>query len=1305
MPIEQMIQREFEQRTYLPSCRSNWTAARRARARVVQKTLALFCFAALMIFAAQTQAADRPNVVVLLADDLGSKDVGCYGGPVETPAIDRLAADGVRFTDFHSGAPVCSTARATLMTGRHHLRTGVYTVIQDHIHNTHLLKSELTIAEHLKANGYDTVHVGKWHLGTPFRGMKKPWIDEHGFDYWFATDLNAAPSHRNPVNFWRNRERVGEMKGYACQLVVDEAITWLDKKRDAEKPFFLNVWFHEPHAPLAAPDNIVSQYGDLNDPAAIYSGTIDNTDRAIDRLLKKLADLGALENTIVIYTSDHGSYRPDRNGGLRGNKGSLFEGGIRTPGIICWPKGIEGGRLEDTPSGAIDLLPTICGLTGIEKPIGVQLDGADLSPLLNGKPKDFKRRQPLTWHSPTSQPVVVIRDGKYSLVGYRKAEYAKDKDAIRTVMEEMRVILEQKQGRKLTQSELWHQAHNSEIKTPAWSRLRGKFVMLNTFQEAWIPLIKTGSGGIGKFELYDLSTDPNQQHDVAQRFPEVTKRLQEQVLTVNSSVLNEAPNWATQNPTESQPKLNPKPAPNDAELEKLLSEVDEAALPAEYDPRNHQPYVDARMEALEPQQRGRVGRLWKEKRRLHPEMKNAGMSFVRILEFVADGEKRGEKLAKKPDEKPTEKPTENRVGKLGAEDNIDPAAANWHQWRGPDSTGVSRAAKPPVEWSEEKNVRWKIPVNGKGNASPIIWGNKVFLLTASNTNRVDASLPKPEDQPKRVFGITHPNTFYKFEVLCLERNSGKELWRRTASEHVPHEGTHHDADFASASPTTDGERLYCWFGSAGMHCYDLDGKKLWERDLGKAYIGASLGEGCSPVVHQGKVVVVRDQARQSSIEVLDAGNGKTLWKKERDEPNAWATPRIIEHSGKTQVITAASKSIRSYDLDNGEVIWHCSGLTGNVTPCPVVEGDVVYCMSGYEGYSLLALPLNAQGDISNSDKIVWSKEGGTPYVPSPVLYDGMLYFTQSNQAILTAVDSRTGETLLSRTRIPGLSNIYSSPIGADGRVYFTGRNGATVVLKRSRELEVLATNKLDDEFNASPAIAGRQLFLRGRKSLYCLENRASNKEPSKQEGESKQSNDSQQESVEEKTRIHRLANTKRSTFDAFSYINRIPDKPFDDETTEDFAGRIFGRLANQEGRILLKAPAGMDRLAYDGLKTFLAYEGTTSVGNCAACHTPADFKDGKLHVVKQNGDAKPTPSLRNVVKRKVDLRKTLLQKLAAARQKQAGKADEISAAYTAMKLNERDIPRLMSFLNLLEDVSPERFRQLILEAKVLDTSE
>ena len=413
---------------------------------------------------------------------------------------------------------------------------------------------------------------------------------------------------------------------------------------------------------------------------------------------------------------------------------------------------------------------------------------------------------------------------------------------------------------------------------------------------------------------------------------------------------------------------------------------------------------------------------------------------------------------------------------------------NWHQWRGPDATGVSRTADPPVEWSEDKNVKWKVAIDGKGTSTPIIWNDKVFLLTAIDTGVKDTSIPDPADQPKtNFFDIKRPNTEHAFVVLCLDRDSGKKLWRRTATTKIPHEGAHNDNDFASASPTTDGKHLFCWFGSAGLYCYDLEGNKRWERDLGEAEVGSSLGEGCSPVLHDGKLVIVRDHAGQSSIEVLDAKTGETLWKRQRDEDNAWATPRVIRHRGKTQVITAASGAVRSYDLDSGEIIWQCSGLTGNVTPCPVIDGDYVICMSGYKGYAAMAIPLTETGDISGSETILWQRDRGTPYIPSPLLYDGLLFYSQSNQSILTCVDSKTGETVYGPERIGQLSNIYASPVGASGRVYITGRDGTTLVIQRSRTLTELATNRLDDRFDASPALAGKQLFLRGAKHLYCLE--------------------------------------------------------------------------------------------------------------------------------------------------------------------------------------------------------------------------
>ncbi len=567
-------------------------------------------------------AKDRPNVILLLADDLGSKDIGCYGGPVRTPALDSLATNGVRFTDFHAGAPVCSPSRATLLTGRQHLRTGVYTVIQDHAHDMHLLEREVTIAEHLKDHGYQTVHLGKWHVGAPFRGRDKPTLNDHGFDYWLATDNNASPSHKNPTNFFRNGRRVGEIEGYACQILADEAISWLDQERQPHQPFFLNIWFQEPHAPIAAPDDMVSQYGELGDPAATYSATIDNTDRAIARLVTKLKDLGEWDNTLIVYTSDHGSYRSERNGDLRGDKGSHFEGGLRTPGIFHWPKGIPGGRIVSEPAGAVDLMPTLCGLLRLPRPSGVHLDGADLASLLTTR-GTFKRRQPLFWHWPMGQPSVTLRSGNHTLMGYRAHEYQKDTQRIGELLSQIQPMLEHDLDRKLERKEFFSLLYNSHFKNPETEKLRVEFVRLNQFQESWTADIKAGTGGFQRFELYDLSTDPNQQTDMASEQPKIVERLKTQLHEINNSVLADAPIWGSMANLPSN------------DLEKLLTEIDAHELPDAYDPANHQPYVDKRIEGMTNEQRSRLGRLWKEKQRLDPKMPNRGRSFIRILEFTA----------------------------------------------------------------------------------------------------------------------------------------------------------------------------------------------------------------------------------------------------------------------------------------------------------------------------------------------------------------------------------------------------------------------------------------------------------------------------------------------------------------------------------------------------------------------------------------------------------------------------------------------------------------------------------------------
>ena len=488
---------------------------------------------------AEGEQRQRPNVVLLLADDLGYRDIGCDGGPVKTPALDRLAANGVRFTDFYSGAPTCTPSRATLLTGRQHIRTGIYGVIVFDDSPMHLLEREVTLAEVLKDQGYATAHFGKWHVGH--KEPRKPNPNNHGFDYWFGMHSGASPSHKNPRNFLRNGEPVGDLEGYSCQIVVDEAITWLDEERDPDAPFFLNFWFHEPHDRVAAPDEIVSQYGALDDPGAIYSGTIDNTDRAIARLLEKLKEVDAPEDTLIIYSSDNGSYRADRVGNLRGVKGSAFEGGIRVPGIFYWPGTITNGYVEHEPAGLVDVLPTVCGLLGIDTPEGVHLDGSDLSPLLTDRGDEFTRHQPLFWAVPTSSPAVAMRDGNYTLLAYRDYEIPRDHQAIAALVAQIEDVLLKANtpgfSGGLTQRDLWKEV----LKNREAEALRHKFMRLAGFQASSIPATK--AGGYRQFELYDLVKDPGQQNDVSTEFPEVTASLKKKLLAINASVMADAHDW------------------------------------------------------------------------------------------------------------------------------------------------------------------------------------------------------------------------------------------------------------------------------------------------------------------------------------------------------------------------------------------------------------------------------------------------------------------------------------------------------------------------------------------------------------------------------------------------------------------------------------------------------------------------------------------------------------------------------------------------------------------------------------------
>jgi outer membrane protein assembly factor BamB len=409
---------------------------------------------------------------------------------------------------------------------------------------------------------------------------------------------------------------------------------------------------------------------------------------------------------------------------------------------------------------------------------------------------------------------------------------------------------------------------------------------------------------------------------------------------------------------------------------------------------------------------------------------------------------------------------------------------NWPAWRGPLGTGASPDADPPIEWNEEKNVRWKTPLPGLGHSSPVVWGDRIYLTTAIPTGpalppRVSKAPGAHDNLP-----VTHKQ---QFVALAVDRRDGSIVWQKPVHEELPHEGWHYTASAASISPVTDGEHVFASFGSYGLYCLDVDGNVVWQKQLGKMQIKHGHGESTTPALHGDTLIVNWDQERDSFIVALDKSTGEPRWRVPRDEETSWASPIVIEYNGRPQVVVSGTNRIRGYELDSGKVIWECGGLSSNVVASPVYGNGMVFAGSSYETRALLAINLNgARGDVTGTKQVVWSRRERTPYVPSPLLYDGGLYFLYHYQGVLSRVTARTGAEPTGPFRLTGITDVYSSPVAAAGRLYFTDREGTTLVMSGGEKPQALALNRLDDQFSASAALVGREMFLRGERFLYCL---------------------------------------------------------------------------------------------------------------------------------------------------------------------------------------------------------------------------
>jgi len=413
------------------------------------------------------------------------------------------------------------------------------------------------------------------------------------------------------------------------------------------------------------------------------------------------------------------------------------------------------------------------------------------------------------------------------------------------------------------------------------------------------------------------------------------------------------------------------------------------------------------------------------------------------------------------------------------------AASNWPQWRGPLGSGVAPESEAPLRFSATEGVKWKTEIGGRGLSSPVVWDDLVFVTTAVPVVDETSSDDRPRRRQRRL--VAHD-----FRIIALRRDDGSEAWSRTAITAVPHEGYHRTySSFANASPVTDGERVYAFFGSRGLYAYDLEGESAWSRDFGVAMeTFGQFGEASSPALHGETLVVVFDHQGQSFIEAVDSRSGATRWKQLRDEDTAWSSPYIVEHEGRELVITSGSSFVTAYELATGEVVWRSTGMTPQPIPTPVAGGGLLFAASRSPERRVHAIDLSA-ADAGGSATARWTLDKAGSYSPSPLLWDDELYLVRDGgltrgASRLSLLDAASGEPHYLQARLPSSYSIKASPVGAGDRVYPATEEGDVLVIRRGPELEVLAVNPMGEPLIASPAIAHGELFLRGTTHLFCI---------------------------------------------------------------------------------------------------------------------------------------------------------------------------------------------------------------------------
>lgn len=417
-------------------------------------------------------------------------------------------------------------------------------------------------------------------------------------------------------------------------------------------------------------------------------------------------------------------------------------------------------------------------------------------------------------------------------------------------------------------------------------------------------------------------------------------------------------------------------------------------------------------------------------------------------------------------------------------------AAEWPQFRGPAAAGIAEDLRLPDSWDVEKgtNIRWKAAIPGLAHASPIVWGDKIFLATAVSS-RTDATFKRG------LYGdgtASDDNSVHKWQLLCLDGKTGKTLWTETAYEGPPREKRHIKSTYASSTPATDGKVIVAFFGSQGVYAFDFNGKLLWKRDLGRIDAGAydapdyEWGAASSPIIHESTVFLQCDQQKNSFLIALDAATGRTRWRTGRDEIPSWATPGIYTLGARQELVTNAPNLIRGCDPKTGKELWRLGGSSKITAPTPIFTKDLAYVVSGRRPEApIFAIRHGGAGDITGSSAVAWHKQQRGSYMPTPIVYGGLLYVL-GNAGIFDCYDAATGEEIYRERIAHGGSGFSASPVASGGKLYLSSEDGDIFVIQAGRQFKLLARMAMGEPLMATPALAQGMMYVRGERRLFAI---------------------------------------------------------------------------------------------------------------------------------------------------------------------------------------------------------------------------